>query len=142
MFLLPALLVTCGSTVRVVALFRLAMFTSYLPSSGSWRTTLSSSYRMFLPHCGQRLPVVDDGETNATGRSWNPQAKQRRVRTVTFVRTLTGIRIVRRRVTVGPASVPAATGRCRPRSSTKNWSGRPGAPSMPLELRLRWSCVT
>ena len=64
------------------------------------------------------MPVDDDGDTNATGRSSNPQAEHRIVRTVTLVRILIGTRMVRLTVTASyPSLALAATGRCRLPSS-------------------------
>ncbi len=92
-----------------------------------------------LPHRGHRQPVVDDGDTNATGRSVKPHALQRSVRTRICVRT----RIVRVRVAITGLACPwehAARARSLRPSSTRRSYVRRAAPSTLPWQQMRSSC--
>jgi len=87
--------------------------------------------RRLLPQRGHRSPVEDEGETKATGRSSKPQPEHRSVRTVTFVRILTGTRVLRLELTAFRSVYPsgrAVREHCRRRSSKRLLSSRPAGP--------------
>lgn len=95
---LPALLPALGRTIPPTEARRLLTANRHPLHSCRWSAPNAPIcfYRFRIrPQLGQRMPVLDDGETNATGRSSKPQPMHRSVEIVTFVRILTGMRILR-----------------------------------------------